>query len=57
MSRWEGWIELVVPPETPTALRRWLFMLGKMFQNRRVSSPAPVTMFDPSGLIERYSTR
>ena len=33
-----------------------LFMLGKMFQNLRVSSPAPVTMFDPQGLIERYKT-
>ena len=34
-----------------------LFMLGKMFQNLRVSSPAPVTIFEPHGLIERYRTR
>ena len=31
--------------------------LGKTFQNRRVSSPAPVTMDSPSGLIARYNTR
>ena len=29
---------------------------GKTFQNRKVSSPAPVTIVDPSGLIERYNT-
>jgi hypothetical protein len=31
-------------------------MLGNMFQNLRVSSPAPVTIFWPHGLIERYKT-
>lgn len=29
---------------------------GNTFQNLRVSSPAPVTIFSPSGLIARYST-
>lgn len=29
---------------------------GKTFQKRRVSSPAPVTMFSPSGLIAKYKT-
>lgn len=33
------------------------FELGKTFQKRRVSSPAPVTMVDPSGDMVRYSTR
>jgi hypothetical protein len=27
--------------------------LGKMFQNLKVSSPAPVTIEDPSGLMAR----
>ena len=30
---------------------------GKTFQNRSVSSPAPVTIVYPSGLTARYSTR
>jgi len=30
--------------------------LGKMFQKRKVSSPAPVTMVVPSGFIARYNT-
>lgn len=30
--------------------------LGKMFQNRNVSSPAPVTIVVPSGFIAKYST-
>ena len=29
---------------------------GKIFQNLSVSSPAPVTMFSPSGDIAKYST-
>ena len=29
---------------------------GKIFQNRRVSSPAPVTTLCPSGDIAKYST-
>jgi hypothetical protein len=29
---------------------------GNTFQNLRVSSPAPVTILYPSGLIERYRT-
>lgn len=39
-------------PSAPLLLRD----LGNTFQNLRVSSPAPVTMEDPSGLIARYST-
>jgi hypothetical protein len=30
--------------------------LGKIFQNLKVSSPAPVTIVLPSGLIAKYST-
>ena len=29
---------------------------GKIFQNRKVSSPAPVTRVYPSGLAARYNT-
>ncbi len=32
------------------------FLLGKMFQNLNVSSPAPVTIVLPSGLIAKYNT-
>ena len=31
--------------------------LGNTFQNLRVSSPAPVTIVLPSGLIAKYRTR
>ena len=37
---------------SPTA-PRLLLDFGKMFQKRRVSSPAPVTILEPQGLIER----
>lgn len=30
---------------------------GKTFQNLKVSSPAPVTIVEPSGLVAKYSTR
>lgn len=30
---------------------------GKTFQNLSVSSPAPVTIVEPSGLVAKYSTR
>jgi hypothetical protein len=33
------------------------FVLGKTFQNLRVSSPAPVTIVSPLGFIARNSTR
>ena len=33
------------------------FLPGKTFQNRKVSSPAPVTIVCPSGDIARYNTR
>ena len=36
--------------------RRPRLMLGNTFQKRKVSSPAPVTMLCPQGLIERYKT-
>ena len=42
------------PPSPPTP--SWS-RLAKHFQNRSVSSPAPVTTVCPSGLIARYSTR
>jgi hypothetical protein len=32
------------------------FVEGKAFQKRRVSSPAPVTIVSPSGLIAKYKT-
>jgi hypothetical protein len=32
-------------------------LLGKTFQNLKVSSPAPVTIVLPSGLIAKYKTR
>jgi hypothetical protein len=45
----EGNNELLCPVMPPISL----FMLGNKLQNLRVSSPAPVTMLDPHGLIER----
>ena len=51
MSRLDGmitdWVELSMPR----------LIDGNIFQKRRVSSPAPVTMFWPHGLIDRYKTR
>ena len=32
------------------------FNEGKALQKRSVSSPAPVTIFYPSGLIDKYKT-
>ena len=34
----------------------YFYFLGKMFQNLRVSSPAPVTIVVPSGFIAKYKT-
>ena len=42
----------LLPHSAPRLLRDF----GKMFQNLRVSSPAPVTIDEPSGLIARYKT-
>ena len=42
----------MLAPFLPESLR-----LGNTFQNLRVSSPAPVTIVLPSGLMARYSTR
>ena len=39
----------LLPQRAPRLLRD----LGKMFQNLRVSSPAPVTIEEPSGLMAR----
>lgn len=44
-------LKLFVPELIPL-----FFILGKMFQKRRVSSPAPVTIFYPHGLIDKYKT-
>lgn len=43
------------PPPSPSSLAPGRF--PNTFQNRSVSSPAPVTTVLPSGLIARYSTR
>lgn len=43
------------PPASPSS--RWPGFRPNTFQNRRVSSPAPVTTTRPSGLMARYSTR
>jgi len=54
-STFEGNKDEVPTPTTslePTA-PRLLRDLGKMFQNLNVSSPAPVTIDDPSGLIAK----
>jgi hypothetical protein len=50
MSMLEGNKELVPPNER---LSDFPLREGKTFQNLRVSSPAPVTIFWPSGDIER----
>ncbi len=40
----------------PNMLSDLFLREGKTFQNLRVSSPAPVTMFYPSGLMLKYRT-
>ena len=47
MSRLDGIITDCVELSMPRLID------GNMFQKRRVSSPAPVTIFWPHGLIER----
>ena len=42
---------------TDLVFSSYFSFLGKMFQNRRVSSPAPVTIDVPSGFIAKYNTR
>lgn len=37
-------------------LSTFLLLEGKTFQNLIVSSPAPVTIVYPSGLIDKYKT-
>ena len=57
-SALEGKREELPDPTMSLPQMAWeLLDFGKMFQKRRVSSPAPVTIEDPSGLIARYSTR
>ena len=49
----DGKSELLRPPDaTPLSF----LSEGKMFQNLSVSSPAPVTMFDPHGDMLKYKT-
>jgi hypothetical protein len=48
MSMFEGKSALLCP-DPPISL----FILGNMLQNLRVSSPAPVTILEPQGLIDR----
>ena len=44
-------------PMTPAPMAPLLLLLfGNTFQKRNVSSPAPVTIDEPSGLIAKYST-
>ena len=44
-------------PITPAPRAPLLLLdLGNTFQNLNVSSPAPVTIDEPSGLIARYNT-
>ena len=45
--------ELLPPPKGESDLP---FKDGKTLQKRRVSSPAPVTTFWPSGLMDKYNT-
>lgn len=42
--------------DNPLALLSFLTFPGKAFQNLSVSSPAPVTMVSPEGLIARKRT-
>ena len=48
-------LSILAPAPSPPTPSRSLF--PKHFQNRKVSSPAPVTTVCPSGLIAKYSTR
>ena len=49
---------IFAPLELPVSVQPLLLLhLGNTFQKRRVSSPAPVTIDAPSGLIARYNTR
>ena len=54
MSMLDGNNELDLPNGMLSA--DFPFTEGNAFQNLSVSSPAPVTIFYPSGLIERYKT-
>ena len=53
MSMLDGKRELVPPNGV---LSDFPLIDGKTLQKRSVSSPAPVTMFCPSGLIDKYRT-
>ena len=56
-STLEGKREELPLPTTPAPMAPLLLLdFGNTFQKRRVSSPAPVTMDDPSGLIAKYNT-
>jgi len=49
-------VELPLPTTPAPTVPLLLLALGNTFQNLRVSSPAPVTIEDPSGLIAKYNT-
>lgn len=53
MSMFEGKRELFYPGIPPPSLEFSFLALGNKFQNLRVSSPAPVTILEPQGLIDR----
>ena len=53
MSMLDGNSELLCPPDAKLLS---LLRLGNMFQNLKVSSPAPVTMLDPHGDMLKYNT-
>lgn len=57
MSMLDGNREELPPLPEYEKLSDFPFTDGKTFQKRSVSSPAPVTMLWPSGLIDRYRTR
>lgn len=47
-----------MPDSNKLSLHPFISLMdGKIFQNLKVSSPAPVTIVDPSGLVARYRTR
>lgn len=56
MSMFEGKRELFYPGMPPPSLEFSFLALGNKFQNLSVSSPAPVTMLEPQGLIDKNRT-
>jgi len=54
--RFHLWNYRIMLMESNTPLLVLCLLLAKIVQNRNVSSPAPVTIVCPSGLIARYNT-